>query len=98
MPDISRIWRPERLRSLAARVAGISLLAATAVAGTSLSSAAGAVSGPAHSAADMAGELHGVWCTSASNCWAVGDNFAEGGGMGKALIERWNGSAWSITA
>jgi hypothetical protein len=53
MPDIHRTGR---LRSRAARVAGVSLLAVTAVAGTSLAPAAG------------------------------------------ALIERWNGRAWSVTA
>ena len=83
MPDLSRIWRPGRLRSHVVRVAGVSFLAATAVAGTSLSPAAGAVSRPAHSAADMAGELHAVWCTGASNCVAVGDNFSQGGGNGE---------------
>ncbi len=96
MPDISRIWRPGRLRSRAARVAGVTLLTAAAVAGTSLAPAAGAVSQPEHSAAAMAGELHGMWCASASDCVAVGDHFSQQGGIGEALIERWNGATWSV--
>ena len=39
--------------------------------------------------------LSGVACDSAANCWAVGGT-AIGGGQ--ALIERWNGSAWSIVS
>ena len=96
MADIPRIWRPGLLRGRAARVAGMSLLAAAAVAGMSLSPAAGAAARPAHSGASMAGELHGVWCISASDCIVVGDNFAQSGGFGEALIERWNGSTWSV--
>ena len=89
------IWRPGRRRSRAARAAAVSLLTA-AVAGASLSPAAGAVSRPEHSAAAMAGELHGVWCAGASDCVAVGDHFSEAHGLGEALIERWNGSTWSV--
>jgi hypothetical protein len=36
------------------------------------------------------GDLDSVDCISASDCWAVGSNFQG------ALIERWNGSAWSV--
>ena len=89
------IWRPGRRRSRAARATAVSLLTA-AVAGASLSPAAGAVSRPEHSAAAMAGELHGVWCAGASDCVAVGDHFSEAHGLGEALIERWNGSTWSV--
>jgi hypothetical protein len=95
MADIPRIWRPGQLRSRAARAAGVALLTAAAVAGTSLSPAAGAVSRSPHSAAAMAGELRGVWCTSATGCMAVGDHFSQEHGLGEALIERWNGSTWS---
>ena len=35
--------------------------------------------------------LYGVTCSSASDCWAVG----QGAGTG-SLIERWNGSSWVI--
>jgi hypothetical protein len=47
--------------------------------------------------------LNGVSCTSASDCTAVGDysyNYTETGGLpgGTAyvLVERWNGTTWSI--
>jgi hypothetical protein len=93
MTDISRIWWSRRLRSRAARVAGVPLLATAAVVGTSLSPAGGAVS---PSVAAMPGELHGVWCGSASDCIAVGDYWPPAHGFGEALIERWNGSTWSI--
>jgi hypothetical protein len=96
MADIPRIWRPGRLTSRAARAAGVALLTAAAVAGASLSPAAGAVSRPAHDAAAMAGELHGVWCTSPADCVAVGDHFSAEHGIGEALIERWNGGTWSV--
>jgi hypothetical protein len=33
-----------------------------------------------------------------SQAAAVGDHFSEEHGIGEALIEHWNGSAWSITA
>jgi hypothetical protein len=38
--------------------------------------------------------LSGVSCTSSTQCFAVGSYFA--GVSSKMLIERWNGSAWSI--
>lgn len=96
MADIPRIWRPGRPGSRAARAAAVALLTAAAVAGASLSPAAGAVSRPAHSAASMAGELHGVWCISPTDCIAVGNHFSEAHGLGEALIERWNGSTWTV--
>jgi hypothetical protein len=43
--------------------------------------------------------LLGVTCTSASDCWAVGDYFTgsiENHPAIHTLIERWNGTAWSI--
>lgn len=39
-------------------------------------------------------ELHGVSCTSARACTAVGD-FARGG-VYRTLVERWNGKKWTI--
>jgi tripartite motif-containing protein 71 len=46
--------------------------------------------------------LYGVSCVSSSECWAVGKSAytAEEEAAGKAptaLLERWNGTAWSIT-
>jgi hypothetical protein len=43
--------------------------------------------------------LVGVTCTSASNCWAVGDHYDEtfsNQSPNQTLIEHWNGTAWSI--
>jgi len=39
------------------------------------------------------GQLSGVSCTSSTACMAVG----SGGDGGESLLERWNGSTWSIT-
>lgn len=41
--------------------------------------------------------LSSVTCTSASNCWAVG-TYANASFVNQTLIERWNGSSWSIIA
>jgi len=41
--------------------------------------------------------LLGVTCTSASDCWAVGQYFIPGY-IGQTLIEHWNGTAWSIVS
>ena len=38
-------------------------------------------------------ELHGVTCSSASDCWAVGFYY---NGSYQTLIEHWNGSSWAI--
>ena len=41
--------------------------------------------------------LYGVTCTSTSDCWAVGYDIPDiPGVLGQTLIERWNGTAWSI--
>jgi hypothetical protein len=42
--------------------------------------------------------LAGVACTSASNCWAVGDYGSISGGAGAVLNEAlgWNGTNWSL--
>ena len=43
--------------------------------------------------------LTGAACTSASNCWAVGDYGSISDGVGTVLNEalRWNGKTWSLT-
>lgn len=51
------------------------------------------VPSPAGEPADS--ELLSVTAVSANNIWAVGHTTAEVGGSG-ALIEHWNGSAWSV--
>src|SRR5207249_3824675 len=40
--------------------------------------------------------LNAVTCASASQCWAVGDYAA--GSAGQTLIERWDGSSWTIVS
>src|SRR5262249_24758516 len=42
--------------------------------------------------------LRGVACTSASDCWAVGEYNLVSSGPNNALIEHWDGSSWSIVA
>jgi len=42
-------------------------------------------------------ELAGISCVSSTFCIAVGDYYETAGGE-KTLIERWNGSSWSILA
>ena len=51
--------------------------------------AARAPSGATHS------YLNAVSCTGAKSCYAVG-GFTSGATMGSTLVERWNGSRWSI--
>jgi len=41
--------------------------------------------------------LTAVACTSASDCWAVGD-YASGSGVFQTLIEHWNGNSWTIVS
>ncbi len=38
--------------------------------------------------------LYGVTCTSASDCWAVG--YYSTGSVYQTLIERWNGTSWTL--
>ncbi len=40
--------------------------------------------------------LESLSCTTASNCWAVGVNDTSSGS--DPLIEKWNGTTWSVTA
>ena len=42
------------------------------------------------------GNLAGVSCVSETNCFAVGSYFAFS--TEKTLVERWNGTSWSIVA
>jgi hypothetical protein len=42
--------------------------------------------------------LYGVTCSSVSNCWAVGSSNTGSGGVAQTLIERWDGSSWSVVA
>jgi hypothetical protein len=42
--------------------------------------------------------LNGVTCVSASDCWAVGYYYSNGVASNGTLIERWNGTSWSIVS
>ncbi|MEY2547242.1 MAG: hypothetical protein QOG48_2359 [Verrucomicrobiota bacterium] len=45
--------------------------------------------------------LYGVTCVSGSNCWAVGYSTTLGAGTGSAtqtLIERWDGTSWTLVS
>ncbi len=42
--------------------------------------------------------LDGVACISPSDCWAVGRFFVNSASTIQALIEHWNGAAWSIVS
>lgn len=53
-----------------------------------------AVSSPSPGA--FGNELFGVACASPSDCWAVGTYFAGGSGYYRPLIERWDGTSWSM--
>jgi hypothetical protein len=44
------------------------------------------------------GDLNGVSCVSARSCVAVGTYLAKTPVVNKALIEKWNGTRWSIAA
>ena len=41
-------------------------------------------------------QLSGLWCSSATNCAAVGDYNTSLTGTPDALTERWNGAAWAV--
>ena len=55
------------------------------------------VSSPNTSTADY-NSLSGVTCVSASECWAVGYYFTGDNFVDQTLIERWDGSSWSIVS
>src|SRR5882757_3191561 len=53
------------------------------------------VSSPNTSTADY-NSLSGVTCVSASECWAVGYYYTGDNFVDQTLIERWDGTSWSI--
>ena len=55
------------------------------------------VSSPNTSATDY-NSLSGVTCVSASECWAVGYYFTSDNFVDQTLIERWDGTSWSIVS
>jgi hypothetical protein len=79
----------------AARYAAVVL---TVVLGVGAMPAAASAAGPAQHqppASPTVSELWGVSCTSASACTAVGDRVSNTTGANIALVERWNGTAWT---
>jgi hypothetical protein len=42
--------------------------------------------------------LHDVTCVSGSDCWAVGHSMVGSSSYYQTLIERWDGTSWSITS
>ena len=50
---------------------------------------------PSPNANPQLSSLSAVTCSSDSNCWAVG-SYQTGAGISQTLIERWDGTAWSI--
>src|SRR5258708_15874476 len=55
------------------------------------------VSSPNTSTTDY-NSLSGVTCVSASECWAVGYYFTGDNFIDQTLIERWDGTSWSIVS
>jgi hypothetical protein len=55
------------------------------------------VSSPNTSSTDY-NSLSGVTCVSASECWAVGYYFTGDDFVDQTLIERWDGTSWSIVS
>jgi len=55
------------------------------------------VSSPNTSTTDY-NSLSGVTCVSASECWAVGYYFTGDNFVDQTLIERWDGTSWSIVS
>jgi hypothetical protein len=55
------------------------------------------VSSPNTSTTDY-NSLSGVTCVSASECWAVGYYFTSDNFVDQTLIERWDGTSWSIVS
>jgi hypothetical protein len=42
-------------------------------------------------------QLQSVYCTSSSNCWAVG-NYMNSSDSSVTLAERWNGTKWYLVS
>jgi hypothetical protein len=84
------------LRRGAAALAGalLSVMAGAGVLSPALAAAAAPAGAPP--ATPMHGGLYSVSCPAANSCVAAGTR-ADGGINGGSLIERWNGTRWSVT-
>jgi len=78
--------RPVRLTPVIALI-----IVLGAVGGARASSAGDTASPPGEPPAG--GQLSGVWCTSASNCVAVGET--DGAAFSTSLAEQWSGRGWT---
>lgn len=83
------------VRNLArsATLAGASCLLAGTASLSAVPAAATAVARPTAANSGTSDELHVVTCTSASNCWAVGDLVYPFSNPSEAL--HWEGTSWS---
>jgi hypothetical protein len=63
---------------------------------TLLSGAVVPAVGASAAASVVPSELTDVTCPSATRCFAVGVSFTQPGSNVRTLVERWNGSSWSI--
>src|SRR5438067_7801982 len=97
----SGIFNPRILVAFALGSVGV-LLAMLSFAANPASSMPLAPTGPAWSivsspnaSATQENQLYAVTCTSASDCWAVGDYLTDNFYY-QTVIEHWNGAAWSI--
>src|SRR5437773_2349448 len=97
----SGIFNPRILVAFALGSVGV-LLAMLSFAANPASSMPLAPTGPAWSivsspnaSATQENQLYAVTCTSASDCWAVGD-YLTANIYYQTVIEHWNGAAWSI--
>ena len=69
-----------------------SVLTVAVITAAGATTSAPAATGAAH---PLAGQLLGVWCTSATSCMAVGS--ARGPAFSASLLaDRWNGATWSV--
>jgi hypothetical protein len=83
-----------RTRAVLGAVLGTGLLAVASTAGAVVLPAGPAVAGtgvPERGVAIPNGQLFGVAATSASNAWAVGQNYVNG----TTIILHWTGAAWT---
>jgi hypothetical protein len=56
------------------------------------------VTSPNASTTEASNALYGTTCLSASDCWAVGFFSSSADGTLQTLIERWNGTSWTIVS